>query len=125
MEYGKELAMEVINDEVKIGNTTKKIDGEKVVSITGYYYQPGGVTHLFALTESKKVYVLSYDVLSGIGDREFKETDVNDVERLVLYDVCVYAADIGQVDERNRVYAVIGDTEKQIDSYCVTYNELD
>lgn len=124
-EYGEELVAEVINGEVKIGNTIRKINGEKAVSVTGYYYQPGGVTHFYVLTESKKVYVLSYDVLLGIGNREFKVTDVTNVDKLVLYDVEVYAKDIGQVDERNRVYAVIGDTEKQIDSYCVRYNELD
>ena len=70
------------------------------------------------------VYVLSYDVFWGIDDRQFKPTDLTNVEKLVLYDVCVYYAG-SQVDERNRVYAVSLDKEIQIDSYCVLYNDLE
>lgn len=109
----QDLKLEVKHGSLYINGKFKNIDeDDRILSVTGYFYQPGNTYNIYVLTDDNEVYYLKDVYYEEIFEDDFREyeyndDDLDDVERLVLVDITIEDDYVGQLPERYRVYAKI------------------
>ena len=103
----KDEKIRVKGNKLYINDRVKEIDGEKIVRVTGYYYQPADTYNIFVLTASHKIYSIPNVFKSGLMEHDLEYTGISDVSKLILLEVTVEDEMIGLLPERNRVYALV------------------
>lgn len=102
-----DIKLEVKNRKLYINNKVKYIDDDGVVAVTGYFYQPADTYYIYVLTGDEEVYSLTNVFEDEISEREFREHEIDDVDRLILLDITLEDEFVGQLSERNRVYVQV------------------
>lgn len=97
----------VKGNKLYINDTVKEIKGEKIVRVTGYYYQPADTYNIFVLTDSHKIYSIPNVFKSGLTSSDLEYAGISDVSKLILLDVTIEDEVMGYVPEKNRVYALV------------------
>lgn len=102
-----ELKLEVKNRKLYINDRIKYIDDDGVIAVTGYLYQPANTYHIYVLTGDEEIYSLTNVNASEVLEYKFIDTEIEDVDKLILVDITLENKVVGQLPERNRAYAII------------------
>lgn len=101
------IKFEIKKGKLYINNKFKYVDDDRAISVTGYYYQPTGTYNIYVLTDDEEVYSLTNVLETELLEYNFIEHEIDDIDKLILVDITLEDRMIGQLPERNRVYAKI------------------
>ena len=100
------LKLEIKHSKLYVDGELKFVDDDDLMVLTAYYYQPTNTYNIYVLTDDDEVYALTNVTKSKILESEFRELEIEDVDRLVLADVTIENELFGRLPEKYRVYVV-------------------